>query len=383
VVAAARPALPPVAVLLCGVALVVVGMAGCAGAPPAPVVAAPRPAPAPPPAPPAAEEEPEPPPPSSWDAALEQFAHLCPAPFFTLPVPAERTAAGVTFLVHGSRWTRVGPPQRSLTLGVLGAIKDATPATKANLQRAAREFRKHKVDVVLANGDLVGNTIEAVDLVVGLLANTFSLPVLVHPGNSEWLTRYNEAMAEARQKWPAVIDLNMVRDLDWSGIHLVSLPGYFNRRFLREGACHYDQDDVDALGEWIDALVEQGQTVVLSSHGAPQGSGAHGIDVIYDLVNVGDPALTTLIQESAVPFGIFSHILEAGGRAVDAPDAAAPLALPMKQATPRLYANVGASTSFPWQMLDGKTSRGMAAVFRVDRHDDGTADAKVTFLKLR
>jgi hypothetical protein len=325
----------------------------------------------------------EPAPPATWDEAIARFGDQCPAPFFTLPTPTKRTIGGVPFTVHGSRLARDGAPTRTLTLGVLGTLKDASADTRANVERAARVFREQGVDLVLANGDLVGETADAVDAVVAMLGEAFPGPVLVHAGNSEWTTRFREAMAAAAARWPQIVDLNFVRDVDWSGIHLVSLPGYFNRRFLREGACHYDDDDLAALAAWVDPLVQAGQPVILSSHGPPQGAGAQAMDVIHDGDNVGDPALRALLDEHRIPFGVFSHILEAGGRAVDGLSTTTTLPLPMTKPTPRLYANVGAATAFPWQMLDGKTARGMAAVFRVERHDDGTADAKVTFLKLR
>lgn len=356
----------------------------CATSPPPPAAAVVTAhAPPPPSAEPAYEEEPVEQPPTSWAEAVERYGDRCPAPFFTLTTTGTRTIGGTTFTIHGSRIERVGDRVDTFTIGVLGATKDATPETLANLRRAEREFRRAHVDVVLVNGDLVGGTLDGVDGVVDMLGTVFALPVLVHSGNSEWMTRYNEALHAAESKWPQIVNLNFVREVDWSGIHLVSLPGYFNRRFLREGACHYGDDDVEALGEWVTPYVEAGQPVILTSHGPPLGEGAHALDVIHEGANVGDPALTTLLDDNEIPFGIFSHILESGGRALDAPQAETAVALPMKTPSPRLYVNVGASTAFAWGMLDGKTSRGQAAIFRVERHADGTSAAKVTFLPLR
>ena len=48
----------------------------------------------------------------------------------------------------------------------------------------------------------------------------------------------------------------------------------------------------------------------------------------------------------------------------------------------RLYVNVGASTSFGWGMIGGKTSRGMAAVFTVDPSAPG-GEARVELIDLR
>ena len=59
----------------------------------------------------------------------------------------------------------------------------------------------------------------------------------------------------------------------------------------------------------------EGHTTILTAHNVPKSKGRKAIDYAFTLGNAGDPQLTTLIAESAIPFGIFSHIAESGGRA--------------------------------------------------------------------
>ena len=176
--------------------------------------------------------------------------------------------------------------------------------------------------------------------------------------------------------------MNVIRDVDFGGVHLVSLPGYFNRRFLQPGACHYGEGDVAELTRLTSDLAKRGEVVVLTSHGPPLGKGAAALDVTNDGENVGDPQLNALLNDGGVSFGLFSHILEAGGRVVEDVDGASNVPLPMKAAKKKLYVNVGAASSFGWGMLSGKTSRGLAAIFTLEPGPAGPG-ARVEFIALR
>ncbi len=327
------------------------------------------------------ESAPEPPP-TSFTEALARWGEVCPAPFFSLPTPEPRTFGGADFLLHGSRLERVGPASTGpLVIGVLGAIKDATAETRHNLVAAARAFRRAQVDFVIVNGDVVGEAAEPVATVLEALGEAFAVPVFIHVGNSEWVSAFSAAMSDVATRFPHLVNMNMVRHVEWGGVHVVSLPGYHDRKFLRQGACHYDNDDVAALRAYVASLRERGGAVVLTAHGPPRGAGPEALDVLHEGNNVGDEHISGLLRDG-IEFGVFSHILESGGRALADIDATSLVAVPMKRPTPKLYANVGAATSFAWGMLDGTTSRGLAAVLRVHRRADG-ADATVEFLKLR
>jgi hypothetical protein len=325
----------------------------------------------------------EEPAPKSFAEATARFGSSCPAPFFSLPQAEALLVLGMPFSLHGSQLRYGGPVTPGpLRIGVLGSVKDATPETRANLAVAAREFRREGVAFVVVNGDVVGETADNIAEVIAVLAETFSVPLFVHAGNSEWTTALHEALNEATLRWPHVFNMNLVRDVDWGGIHVVALPGYHDRHFLRQGACHYGEDDVADLATYARALRERGEVVVLSAHGPPRGKGLAALDVIHDGLNVGDDALAEVLR-AGIRFGFFSHILESGARALNDVDAAESLPLPLRAAQKSLYANVGAASSFPWKMLDGRTTRGLAAIFSVQRTSGSDADATVEFLTLR
>ena len=101
--------------------------------------------------------------PRTWAETVDVYASTCPAPFFTLVEPSHVDAAGRSFVVEGSTVRLQGGPWKGpLKIGVLGALKDAEPDTRANVKHAMKEFTKAGVHFVVANGDLVGD--EAGDL---------------------------------------------------------------------------------------------------------------------------------------------------------------------------------------------------------------------------
>jgi Icc-related predicted phosphoesterase len=372
-------------VVVAPIATIVATVVACASAPPAVPTAAPVVEPTgdvvEPPAP-AIDDDAPPPPPKTFAEAVDRYHSDCPAPFFTLATPSSVTVGGRTFAVAGSTMTLTGDRVAGpLAIGVVGAVKDAEPETRENLMKAATAFAAAGVQVVLVPGDLTGNETAVIGPVVAMLDEVFAVPVLVHSGNYEWTSAFTDAVAAA----PGLINLNIVRDVDVFGIHLLSLPGYFNRQFLQSGACHYDPDDVTTLATYAKAIAARGETVVLTSHGPPMGRGPGALDRTPDDEHVGDPQLNTLLEQGDIRFGIFSHILEAGGRAVTDIAGAEPLVVstkkPMKTPVGRLYVNVGSASSFGWGMNDGSTSRGLAAIVTVDSSSGGSG--RVVFLPLR
>jgi hypothetical protein len=195
-----------------------------------------------------------------------------------------------------------------------------------------------------------------------MLDEVFAVPVVVHSGNYEWTSAFTETVAEH----PGLINANLVRELDVGGAVLLSLPGYFNRRFLQPGACHYDDEDTAALTARGKALGAAGRRVILTSHGPPLQQDKGALDLTADGEHVGDPALNALLKDGAITVGIFSHMLEAGGRVTADVDGTTPLKLPLKKPVPQLFVNVGSASSFGWGMNDGTTSRGLAAIVRID-----------------
>lgn len=98
----------------------------------------------------------------------------------------------------------------------------------------------------------------------------------------------------------------------------------------------------------------------------------------FDAGNVGDPDMADLLETVPVPFGIFGHILEAGGRATSNLKTGAPVKLPMRSWSTGCISTRAVLRPRPWGMLNGKQSYGMAAVLTVDG-----GKAKMEFLTLR
>jgi hypothetical protein len=73
--------------------------------------------------------------------------------------------------------------------------------------------------------------------------------------------------------------------------------------------------------------------------------------------------LTQLIEKKAIPFGLFGHILEAGGAAVGKDMASA---VGKGKLAPNLYVNAGSASGDPLAMNDGGTSYGMAMLFVIE-----------------
>ncbi len=84
---------------------------------------------------------------------------------------------------------------------------------------------------------------------------------------------------------------------------------------------------------------------------------------MFEGKNVGDPMLTHLIKKKKIPFGIFGHILEAGGTAVGRD---LTKAVKAKTGSTSFYLNAGSVSGDPWGMNDRSTSYGMAALVTID-----------------
>jgi hypothetical protein len=77
---------------------------------------------------------------------------------------------------------------------------------------------------------------------------------------------------------------------------------------------------------------------------------------------VGDPDLATAIAEAKINFGVFGHILEAGGRATDLEGKKA---VRPGQVASALFVNPGPAFADPWGLNGGGVSHGMAAILTI------------------
>ena len=303
--------------------------------------------------------------PTNWAEYRHDHALSCVGPMDGATESKDLIIAGKAYRLNGSRLVALDKtPPAQVRIGVLSSIKDFGPETKTNLDKFFKWFAAEGVDWVVLNGDISGSEDEFDELLAYLTA--FGKPLLLTIGNYESRGSYFRAVTAAADASPLVVDMNLVRTVEAAGVTMVSMPGYYDHRFLHSGSgCIYKPDDVDDTIEGLDAVAPASASAprLLISHGPPKGTGTKTIDVAAEgRVNVGDPSLTKLIRSGDFSFGLFGHILESGGRSV-----AGDLATPVREDvwSPQLYVNAGASSSSPWGLNDGSTSVGMAALMTV------------------
>ena len=244
----------------------------------------------------------------------------------------------------------------------MGAIKDPTKGTQKNLKKFARWFKKQGVNLVVVNGDLALDEFD-LEEVLAAIGAIYKVPILVHSGNSESRTSFNRMVTEAQKKYPLLINGNFVRRIDWGEFSLFTLPGYHDKRFFgTRSACAYDKRHTNALVTEI--AKAKGRTAVLIAHGPPKLKGAVALDKIIQGKHVGDPMITALMKAAKIRYGIFGHILEAGGTLASRSGRAV---AQEGKAYKSLMVNVGSACNFPLNLLGKKESRGMAAVVTLSK----------------
>ncbi len=250
-----------------------------------------------------------------------------------------------------------GAPAR---LGLLAGIKDAEPETKALLEKFLADFEKADVDVVVVGGDSAEEP-AVLEQVFTFLAQATRRPIVAIAGNTERAAALNYAIMKVRKTGAEhLLNMDLVRRYDGEGFDLVSVAGYHDKAYLHAtGACIYSEKHLEGAEAAARAADDP---VVLLSHGPPRMKGQAAIDFVPGADNVGDPRLTQLITGAKIPFGIFGHILEAGGRASDLSGKP----LPPKKPAPALYVCQGSANPLPWKLNDGTTSYGLAAIMTID-----------------
>jgi Icc-related predicted phosphoesterase len=266
-----------------------------------------------------------------------------------------------TLRIGKGTWTRNGAlvaapathAASGIVLGVIANLKEPTAENLFNLKRYLDFFAEQKADAILVAGDS-GGTREEIEGSLEPLAAS-GLPVLAIPGNREARLDFHAAVAHLDEKHPNVIDMSQVRLVKLAGASVVSLPGYYDKRFMHmgDGGCLYTKEDVDHL-EPIIRMAEG--PVVLLAHAEPHGTWREAIDA-FQGGNTGDANLTDFIKTRSVPFGVFANILEAGGRATDIDSNV----IREGEAKDRLYLNPGLADATEWQLNDGTTSHGIVA----------------------
>ena len=248
---------------------------------------------------------------------------------------------------------------KKVRIGVLSGPKDTSEATQANLDYFLAWFRKQRVDIVVVNGD-VGYTPEEFEETMTRLGESGFI-TLVSAGNADMNVPFNRAARDVSAKHPNLVNGNLVRLVDVGPLSILVLPGYHDAMFVSPGdGCQYYREDLKDHAKL--AMKGKGKPVLVS-HGPPRGANEDGLDFAFDAGNVGDTALNRFIDEAGIKVGIFGHILEAGGRAIN-PDSGGQVR-PGKW-TRALWINAGCATSLVTQLHDGTKHAGMAAIVETD-----------------
>ncbi|MBI4815629.1 MAG: metallophosphoesterase [Deltaproteobacteria bacterium] len=297
--------------------------------------------------------------PPTFEEAWAQFAEarsgVCLGPAGDLATPRAIESGPRKFELLGHRLVERSKGDGTLRVGVISAIKDDREPTLLAVRSLGAKMKQEDVDLILANGDLAEDEL-AMEGVFETLANLGTL-VVVTTGNTESCGSFNRMAGRTHAKHAHVVNGNWARRIELESGTLITLPGYYDKRFIhRAGVPVYSQKDLDALAKLMEAAK---QPVALVSHGPPRMSGKAAIDIATDAGHVGDPAMHTAIEQLGISFGIFGHILEAGGRGTDLNGTKA---LPEGVWHPQLYVNAGTANPDPWPLLDGKTSHGMGLV---------------------
>ena len=302
-------------------------------------------------------------PPKDWTEYEEAYQFDCNAPWVLVNQPASvkyegwiYDYGGASVKVRREKAAKAGP----VKLGLLAGIKDLEKDTQDTLKRFLDAFEQADVEVIVVGGDTAEQT-EVLDQVYDWLPKQTKRPIVSIAGNTERAGAHNYAIQKVRKGGVLnLINMGLIRRYDGPGFDLVSLSGYHDKTYLHlSGGCIYNDQ---ALTDAESAIRAADDPVVMLVHGPPRQSGKAALDFVPGAGNVGDPKLTELMKKMKVPFGVFGHILEAGGHATDL----AGKPLPQKKPASALYVNQGSANSLPWKMNDGTTSYGLAAIMTLN-----------------
>lgn len=286
----------------------------------------------------------------------------CVAPYTSDGTPESFSTTGYTGVRTGGLidFQSVSATDETMVFGVIANLKSASAENRFNLERYFEFFASEQAQALLVAGDLGDgdHTTESMVVLLDVLARS-GLPVLVIPGSRESLVGYSKALSAIGTLHPNVIDMTQVRLVRFPHASVISLPGYYDARYLAAGeaGCQYHSEDVAALA----GIVEDARRpAVLLSHAEFLGRGPEALDAFHE-GNAGDKNLLTFLKTHPVPFGVVANIHEAGGRGTDLGS------VPVREGVPQktLFINPGPADSTPWKLNDGTWSNGMVASLRI------------------
>ena len=297
---------------------------------------------------------------AAWTTFAEARTGECIGPRGELDTSIAIEAGRHRYRLQGHRLIQLSRDQdQILRIGVMSAVKDEREATLHAIKTVLAQLKTRGIDVLVVNGDIAESGVSPDELIFPALADSGVLTV-VHVGNTESCGWFNQTATLVFRRHRNLINGNWVRQLELDDGTLYVLPGYYDRRFTHTGgAAVYSAEDIEEFGR---LLTEGRAPKIVVSHGPPRMKGRRGIDIATGAGHVGDPALTTVLKAHKIRFGLFGHILEAGGRGSD-------LSGRKRRRTkswhPTLFVNAGTINPDPWPMLDGRTRYGMGLYVEV------------------
>jgi len=228
-----------------------------------------------------------------------------------------------------------------------------------NLTEFISWFDSEGVDVIVLNGDVAYES-DDMALILEHIARS-PRPIWVVPGNADPVAGFNLALRQLSARFPNLISGSFVRLLQIGDVALVSLPGYYDPRFIAGGGgCQYYPDDVKQIAE----IVKRSEgTPVLVSHGPPKGNHPNDLDYAFDAGNVGDARINAVMKAASIRFGVFGHILESGGRVLKGTNGKS---VATGKWSKRLWVNAGSVSSVEQDLHDADSHQGMAAIVEFD-----------------
>jgi hypothetical protein len=262
------------------------------------------------------------------------------------PLKVERDGYDVT--VHGIK-------RGLVVFGLLAGITEPTEANKGNLDFFLEQFKAAGAQAILVAGG-AGLLNEQVRGILDQLAKA-PVPVLICPGAEENFDVFRSEIEKKRKTSPQILDMTRVRRVKIADVGIVSIPGYYRPFYLSAGdrGCAYEQADLEKTA----GLFEKGRTTVVLSPTPPRGSAEDSVDRSRGAVNIGDPALTSLLAANGIHFGLFGYVYESGGH-VTLDDGKTPVAPGLWQDS--LFVQAGTAEAVPISLVGEGRTAGMAQI---------------------
>jgi len=298
----------------------------------------------------------------TWHEFVRKHDNTCIGPKELINKPEEHEVGGKKYRYSGYRVDVLSPDKDDrVVLGLLGATKNFLPATQQNLKQLAETFKQRKVEAVLVLGDIAYVGKEIREILTHFAEHLGDTPILVIIGNAESRGPFGRALRDLALKRDNVFNLNIVRVFNGDDFSVVSIPGYYDKRFVEgRASCVYRKQHMKNLKDFV---AEATGPIVFASHGPPLTTGGkQSIDGITGGKNVGCKVMAKAIEHFQVPFGAYSHILEAGGSAWSF--------LKSKPVKPKkwsksLHVNTGAANALDWELNTGKVSQGLGTILTI------------------